>query len=118
MQVGIAHKRRGTGSKIHKHPNEQYNFVLKGTLVVDIDGQQTTCPTGSVIHIPAGVIHSTCASEEGDVIFYVCKDNRHGLAGAPLDGIEDGARYLPGFEPVGNERALDADKTRKVEKKF
>ena len=66
------------------------------------------------MHIPAGVVHSTCASEEGDVIFYVCKDNRHGMAGPPIDGKEDGARYLPGFEPTDAERKLDADKTRKV----
>ena len=116
MQVGIAHKRMGTGSKLHTHPNEQFNFVLKGTLVVDIDGQRKYCPAGSVVHIPAGTVHGTCASEEGDVIFYVCKDNRHGMAGPPIDGKEDGARYLPGFEPTEAERALDADKTRKVSK--
>jgi len=118
MQVGIAHKRRGTGSKLHTHPNEQYNFVLKGILQVDIDGQRVMCPAGSVVHIPAGVVHGTCASSEGDVIFYVCKDNRHGMAGPPIDGKEDGARYLPGFEPTDDERALDADKTRKVQKQF
>ena len=118
MQVGIAHKRQGTGSKLHTHPNEQYNFVLKGVLQVDIDGQRLMCPAGSVVHIPAGVVHGTCASSEGDVIFYVCKDNRHGMAGPPIDGKEDGARYLPGFEPTDDERALDADKTRKVQKQF
>ena len=100
MQVGIAHKRQGTGSKLHTHPNEQYNFVLKGTLQIDIDGRRMYCPAGSVVHIPAGVVHSTCASADGDVIFYVCKDNRHGMAGPPIDGKEDGARYLPGFEPT------------------
>ncbi len=114
MQVGIAHKRQGTGSKLHTHPNEQYNFVLKGTLVVDIDGRIQRCPAGSVVHIPAGTVHSTCASEEGDAIFYVCKDNRHGMAGPPIDGKEDGARYLPGFEPTEEQRQQDADKTRKV----
>lgn len=118
MQVGIAHKRQGTGSKLHTHPNEQYNFVLKGTLVVDIDGRIQRCPAGSVVHIPAGTVHSTCASEEGDAVFYVCKDNRHGMAGPPIDGKEDGARYLPGFEPTEQQRQKDADKTRKVKQKY
>ena len=40
------------------------------------------------------------ASAEEDVVFFVAKDTRHGLAGPPVDGIEDGPRYLPGFGPA------------------
>jgi hypothetical protein len=49
--------------------------------------------------MPAGVVHSCVASAEGDVLFFVAKDTRHGLAGPPIDGIEDGPRYLEGFGP-------------------
>ncbi|MEX2451809.1 MAG: cupin domain-containing protein [Rhodospirillales bacterium] len=98
MHVGLINKAAGTGSKLHNHPNEQFNFVLKGTLQVDIDDQTVLVPEGHVIHIPAGVYHSCCATPEEDVVFYVCKDTRHGLAGPPKDGKEDGPRKLKAEE--------------------
>jgi len=100
LQVGLIHKATGSGSKLHTHPNEQFNVVLQGALQADIDGQeQVAVPLHHAIHMPAGVVHSTMASAAGDVIFFVAKDTRHGLAGPPIDGIEDGPRYLPGFGP-------------------
>lgn len=95
MHVGLVHKARGTGSKLHTHPNEQFNFVMQGTLQCDIGGQTVRVPKGSVIHIPAGTVHSCCATWDEDVIFFVCKDKRGGLAGPPIDGKEDGPRVLP-----------------------
>jgi len=92
-------KQRGTGSKLHTHPNEQFNIVLEGTMLADIDGQHVQVPPRHAIHMPTGVVHATMASGEGDVLFFVAKDTRHGLAGPPIDGIEDGPRFLPGFGP-------------------
>ena len=97
--VGLIHKARGSGSKRHTHPNEQFNYVLQGTLQCDIDDQTVLCPAGHCVHIPAGVEHSCVATPEEDVIFFVAKDTRHGISGPPVDGIEDGPRYLPGFGP-------------------
>lgn len=97
--VGLIHKARGSGSKRHTHPNEQFNFVLQGTLQCDIDDQTVLCPAGHCVHIPAGIEHSCVATADEDVIFFVAKDTRHGIAGPPVDGIEDGPRYLPGFGP-------------------
>lgn len=99
LHVGLIHKARGSGSKLHTHPNEQFNLVIQGKLVGEIDGQSVEVPAGSVIHMPAGVQHSLMASGEGDVIFLVAKDTRHGLYGPPVDGVEDGPRFLPGFGP-------------------
>ncbi len=97
--VALIHKKRGSGSKRHTHPNEQFNFVLQGTLLCDIDDQTLLCPAGHCIHIPAGVEHSCVATGEEDVVYMVAKDTRHGIAGPPVDGKEDGPRYLPGFGP-------------------
>jgi len=99
IHVGLIHKGRGSGSKLHTHPNEQFNVVLQGVLEADIDGQHVLVPKHHAIHMPTGVVHSCVASAEGDVVFFVAKDTRHGLAGPPVDGIEDGPRYLPGFGP-------------------
>lgn len=99
IHVGLIHKARGSGSKLHTHPNEQFNIVMQGTLQADIDGQHVKVPRHHAIHMPAGVVHSCVATGDEDVIFFVAKDTRHGLAGPPVDGIEDGPRYLPGFGP-------------------
>jgi len=99
IQVGLIRKGRGSGSKLHTHPNEQYNLVLEGALQADIDGQSVMVPLHHAIHMPAGVVRSCVDSCDGDVQFFVAKYKRHGLAGPPIDGIEDGLHYLPGFGP-------------------
>jgi len=99
LQVGLIRKARGSGAKLHTHPNEQFNLVLEGRLVGEIGGYPMEVPTGSLIHMPATVEHCTLASADGDVTFFVVKDTSHGMAGPPVDGIEDGPRYLPGFGP-------------------
>jgi quercetin dioxygenase-like cupin family protein len=99
LQVGLIHKARGTGAKLHTHPNEQFNLVLEGRLVGEIGGHPMEVPAGSLVHMPAKVEHCTLASADGDVTFFVIKDTSHGMAGPPVDGIEDGPRYLPGFGP-------------------
>lgn len=97
LQVSLVHNARGTGSKLHTHPNEQFNYVLQGTLIADIDGQVFRVPVGHIIHIPAGMVHSHVSSPEGDVLFFAAKDTRHGIVGPPVDGRHDGPRTLPGF---------------------
>jgi quercetin dioxygenase-like cupin family protein len=100
LQVGLIRKPRGSGAKLHTHPNEQFNLVLEGRLVGEIGGYPMEVPAGSIIHMPPKVEHCTLASPDGDVTFFVVKDTSHGMAGPPVDGIEDGPRYLPGFGPA------------------
>jgi quercetin dioxygenase-like cupin family protein len=97
FHVTLVWKPRGTGSKIHTHPNEQLNYVLRGTLIADIDGQVLLVPQGHVIHIPAGMPHSHVSTAEEDVWFFAAKDTRYGITGPAVDGKHDGPRYLPGF---------------------
>jgi quercetin dioxygenase-like cupin family protein len=99
LQVGLIRKARGSGAKLHTHPNEQFNLVLEGRLVGEIGGHPMEVPAGSLIHMPATVEHCTLASADGDVLFFVVKDTSHGMAGPPVDGVEDGPRFLPGFGP-------------------
>jgi len=99
LQIGLIRKARGSGAKLHTHPNEQFNLVLEGKLVGEIGGYPMEVPAGSLIHMPAKVEHCTLASADGDVLFFVVKDTSHGMAGPPVDGIEDGPRFLPGFGP-------------------
>ena len=99
MLVGYIHKAKGTGSRPHSHPNEQFNFVLQGTLEVEIDGQKFKVPTGSIVYVPANMEHSMVATPEQDVIFLALKDLSHGIIGKATDGTMSGPKYMPGFEP-------------------
>ena len=99
MLVGYIHKAKGTGSRPHSHPNEQFNFVLQGTLEVEIDGQKFKVPTGSIVYVPANMEHSMVATPEQDVIFLALKDLSHGIIGKATDGKMSGPKYMPGFEP-------------------
>lgn len=99
LHVGRIHKGVGSGTKLHTHPNEQFSYVLEGTMLYEIDGNDDVAPPGSVTHLPPGIRHSALASAAGDVVTFVAKDTSHGMSGPPVDGIEDGPIYLPGFGP-------------------
>lgn len=93
LMVGLAHEKRGMGSRPHHHPNDQFNFVLKGTLRARIgDGEELLVPAGSVIYFPAGVVHSSGATADEDVVFFVCKDLASGITGTPVDTDASGPR--------------------------
>ena len=36
MLVGYINKAKGTGSRPHSHPNEQFNYILQGTLMLKL----------------------------------------------------------------------------------
>lgn len=99
MLVGYIHKARGTGSRPHSHPNEQFNYVLRGTLRVEIDGQTFDAPAGTLVYVPANIEHSMVALPDEDVMFLAIKDLSHGIIGKATDGTMAGPRYIEGFEP-------------------
>jgi quercetin dioxygenase-like cupin family protein len=84
MQVGLAFEQRGCGSAPHRHPNEQFNLILQGSVRVKIgDLDEMIVPKGSVVYFPANIVHSQVALPDEDVIFYVVKDLTHGIVGIP-----------------------------------
>jgi len=99
IQVGLIRKPRGTGSQIHMHPNEQWNFVLKGRLKVHVNGVDTIAGPGTVIYMPANTPHATIALGDEDVEFFVCKDLTHHIAGTVIDPTKQRPAYMPGFDP-------------------
>src|SRR5262245_43577298 len=84
MLVGLMHMPRGTRGAPHTHPNEQWIYVIKGTLVGEVDGVAVAAPAGSLIYVPAGVVHSANATPDEDVIFFTAKDRSHGIGGSPV----------------------------------
>jgi quercetin dioxygenase-like cupin family protein len=47
----------GSPAGLHVHDVDQIFYVLSGTMSIEIEGQQTDCPPGSLIVFPAGVPH-------------------------------------------------------------
>ena len=100
MLVGYIHKPRGTGSRMHTHKNEQFNYVVRGTLVGSVNGRKVVAPAGTLIYIPANAPHTLVASpDDEDVIFIAIKDLSQGIIGRAVDGTMTGPHYDPGFGP-------------------
>lgn len=98
VYFGLVTKARGTGSQPHRHKIEQFNYVLKGTLRVWIDGQEQLVTPGGVIRIPADTPHSILAEE--DVEYLMVKPvTEHGTTGKPEDPDVQGPLYAAGFVP-------------------
>jgi quercetin dioxygenase-like cupin family protein len=84
IQIGLIHFPRGTGGKPHTHPNEQWIYVLEGTLDCEVDGVKSRVSKGSLVYIPANVVHSAIATPDGDVRFLTAKDTSHGIVGTAV----------------------------------
>ena len=100
MLVGYIHKPRGTGSRMHTHKNEQFNYVVRGTLVGSVNGKPVVAPPGTLIYIPANAPHTLVAApDDEDVIFIAIKDLSQGIIGKAVDGTMTGPHYEKGFGP-------------------
>jgi len=99
MLFGYIHKPRGTGSRMHSHTNEQFNYVVKGTLKGSVNGKKVVAPAGTLIYIPANAPHTLVSTPDEDVIFLALKDLSQGIIGKAVDGTMTGPHYEPGFEP-------------------
>ena len=99
MQIGLIRKQKGTGARAHTHPNEQWTYILKGTLRVKIGDQpEQLCGPGTLLYLPANIVHYTIATADEDVEFFTVKDLTYGIHGKPVDGKMTGGHIEPGFE--------------------
>ena len=98
IAVALAMQAAGSGAKAHSHPNEQFNYVVQGVMVSDINDEKLTFgKKGMIVHTPSLSIHTGQACPDEDMVFFAMKDTRHGITGPPIDGKHDGPFYLPGF---------------------
>ena len=81
MIVGLMRMAAGTGAEPHSHPNEQWIYILEGTFQAKIGDKQLEAKPGSVLYVPANIVHSGKATREADVVFFTCKDASHSLHG-------------------------------------
>ena len=98
IAVALAMQAAGSGAKAHSHPNEQFNYIVQGVMVSDINDEKLTFgKKGMIVHTPSLSIHTGQACPDEDMYFFAMKDTRHGITGPPVDGKHDGPFYLPGF---------------------
>jgi len=83
IYCGLVTKRPGTGSKPHYHPDETFNYVLQGTLKVEMDGQQFLVPKGCLLHIPPNMVHTAVATDEEEAVYLVWRDRVGEKSGQP-----------------------------------
>jgi len=108
---------RGSGAKPHTHPNEQFNYIVQGTMVNEIEGELVFARPGTLLHTPTLAVHTGLACPDEDLIFLAIKDTRSGIVGPPVDGKYTGPNYLPGFgtrahEPMKSTAQLIAESGR------
>jgi quercetin dioxygenase-like cupin family protein len=81
MIVALMRMPAGTGAEAHSHPNEQWIYVLEGTFKATVGGKDVEAQPGSLVYIPADVVHSGKATADHDVVFFTVKDASHSLHG-------------------------------------
>ncbi len=99
IQCGLMRMPKGTGARPHTHPNEQWIYVVQGVLDCEIESVKSLAPAGTLVYVPANAVHTVVAvPDQGDVIFFTCKDMTYGIVGNAVDTSVSGPRYAPGFE--------------------
>ena len=81
MIVGLMRMPAGTGAEPHSHPNEQWIYILEGSLAGTVGDKKIEARPGSLIYIPANTVHSVKVAPDADVVFFTVKDASHGLHG-------------------------------------
>jgi quercetin dioxygenase-like cupin family protein len=71
----------GTESKPHSHPNEQWIFIVEGTVDAEVGGKKHRASKGSLVYVPSNVIHGLKATPDADVVFFTAKDASFSLQG-------------------------------------
>lgn len=62
----------GGGMPMHTNTVEHEQYVLRGSALVIIGGEEHHVKTGDVVYIPAGVPHNYTADEGGDPFEFIC----------------------------------------------
>lgn len=80
---GLRTKKAGTGSNPHHHPCEEFLYVIKGRIRLEISEEVSVAGPGEVVHVPPNVVHCTIAEEGEDAEYLYVKDTSWGLTGVP-----------------------------------
>lgn len=68
IEVGVFSYEKGKGAHTHQHPHEQIFIVLKGRMIMTIDGKDYELGPGEAAHMLPNVPHGVLALEDSDVV--------------------------------------------------
>jgi quercetin dioxygenase-like cupin family protein len=71
----------GNESVPHNHPNEQWIFIVEGTVDAEVGGVKHRASKGELVYIPSNVVHGLKATSDRDVVFFTAKDASFSLQG-------------------------------------
>ena len=94
----------GTGPPPHSHNWDESFFVLKGTVKFTCDGKTEVCAPGTLVHVPAGTVHSFCYGGEGGEMLELTGEG--GLATQMFAAVSEAIPPGP-FEDCDIPRLLD-----------
>ncbi len=61
----------GVGPPPHRHDWDESFFVLRGSVEFSIDGKVGQCGPGTLVHLPAGTVHSFSFGSGGGEMFEI-----------------------------------------------
>lgn len=110
----------GTGSVVHYHPNEQFQFPLKGRLNGLVGKDRVILSPGMMSHIPLFAQHQMAATEDATCDYLYVKTKNWTVVGMAVDeGVPDkpptiqevDAKYAAGVW-AGQDKDPEASKAR------
>ena len=114
MYFCLLHKKAGTGSDLHYHPNELLIFPVGGRINAIVGKDRRIVAPGTFVHAPAYARHSMRATEDGDCQYLYIKDKTWTVVGLAEDeGVPDQAMTVDEVNRKYN--VGDRDKHRKTE---
>lgn len=85
MYFCLLHKKAGTGSELHYHPNELLIFALRGKINAIVGKDRRIVGPGTFVHVPAFARHSMKAAEDGACEYLYIKDKTWTVVGLAED---------------------------------
>ena len=71
---------KGQRGASHVHPNEQFVFVARGSIVAELDGAAHRVGLHCALHVPPGMPHRIGTADD-DALIILLQDTRHAFAG-------------------------------------
>jgi len=82
-QVGIMSLPAGSIGAPHRHPNEQWIYLIEGEVEFTVGGVTKVAGPNQLVYIPSNVIHGTKVLDK-PVRFFTVKDLRAGIVGTAV----------------------------------
>lgn len=109
LQITFQCGEEGTGPPPHNHVWDESFYVTKGQIAFTTDGQTTMCSAGTLVHVPAGIIHAfSYGPGGGEMLEITGKGSSIGDAFIAIDRtIPPGPPDIPKVIQVLGEHGVD-----------